>query len=389
MKILDVFDHFGVGYKLTTRSIVCETCPSCGKKDKVWLFKPDERKHSYRTGGQCWSCGVKYSAYTYFVECGFEPDEVRKQLNIGLKAGADINADLWQIPDFGVSPEAITETQSFTEAEIPETFVRPQYWPTHPASRYARKRGVIKPIDDFVFIDPIKNAIAFPVIYQGQLAGFQRRYVEPSNPKIKTRTDPGVPRKSSLIVLGEESAPICVVEGPFDAVSAAWLGWQGVCTMGCVVTKEQAQSIAMMALDTSDSPFVYIGYDKDTEGEKGARELARLLDLYGIRFSRVYPKEGKDLNASTTSMFQSEVFPEIPRGIDKSKVVEIQNDWAWDLPLLPEFQFMEYSIGLKKSEVQPYREKDKTITNDFSWNHVRWPDRRKKLRMFKNVKKRK
>ena len=389
MKILDVFDHFGVGYKLTSRSIVCEQCPSCGKKDKVWLFKPDERKHSYRTGGQCWSCGAKYSSYTYFVECGFEPDDVREHLHIGLKGCADENGELWQIPDFGVSEEALKETVAFKEAEIPETFVRPQHWPTHPAAHYARKRGVIKPIENFIFIDPIRNAVAFPVIYQGQLAGFQRRYVDPSNPKIKTRTDPGVPRRSSLIVIGKEKDPICVVEGPFDAVSAAWIGWQGVCTMGCISTKEQAQAIAMMALEVSDTPFVYIGYDKDTEGEKGSRELGRLLDLYGVRFSRVYPKQGKDLNASITSVFQAELFPQIPQGVDKGKVVEIQHDWAWDLPLLPEFKFMEYSIGLKKSEVDPYRRKDSTITNEFTWEHVRWPDRRKKLRMYKNAKKRK
>ncbi len=379
---VDALEQFGVGYRTTTRSIVIETCPACQKKWKVWMFRPDERKGGGRTGGQCWRCGERFSSYTLLISLGFDEDDVREALRIG-RHSPDLQPDEWRIPDF--EPEWADMKAlglNLKEAEIPSNYFRVCEWPEHPAAEYAARRGLVAPMSEYVFIDPMTNAVAFPITHDGMLVGFQRRFVKPLNPKLKTITDANAPRKHSFICMGEPNAPIAVVEGPFDAVAAAWFGWYGVSTLGSQVAKTQAQEIAQMALKTKQP--VYLAFDQDLAGEKGARVLAKYLDAYGITFQRVLPLDPQinDLGELLEKSIETAIFPKVSVIKELHRYVRIIEDWAWDLPELPGLEFLGTAIAPSKEQVKPYRERDKSITNNYQWQTFRYPERKAKVRKF-------
>jgi DNA primase len=130
------------------------------------------------------------------------------------------------------------------------------------------------------------------------LVGFQKRFIS-SDAKIKVHTDANLPKAHTFIKFGHINNPICVVEGPFDAVAAVWYGYYGVATMGAQISSSQAKQIAMMAMEQNpNNPVIYIGLDPDEAGENGACKLARFLDFYGVKYERVVPIiEEEDFNS--------------------------------------------------------------------------------------------
>jgi 5S rRNA maturation endonuclease (ribonuclease M5) len=380
---IDALEQFGVGYRTTHRSIVIETCPACQRKWKVWMFRPDERKGGGRTGGQCWRCGERFSSFSLLKSLGFDEDEVREALRIG-KFSPDLQPETWRLPDFEPEwKEMKSLEKNLKEAVVPANYFRLCDWPDHPAAEYARKRGLVAPMTEYIFLDPLTNAVAFPVTCEGMLVGFQRRFVKPLNDKLKALTDSSVPKKYSFICAGEkEGNPIAVVEGPFDAVAAAWFGWYGVCTMGSTVAKSQAQELAQMALQTEQP--VYLAFDQDVAGEQGARVLAKYLDAYGIPVKRVLPRDPhiKDLSELLEKNIETAIFPKVSQIKEAERYVTIMSDWAWDLPELPGLEFLGTAIAPTVDDVAPYRAKDKSITNDYHWQTFRYPERRAKVRRY-------
>jgi len=328
----------GIEYKTNRRSLILKHCPDCGRSSySVWMFRPEEGTN--RTGGSCWKCGSKFSTYTYFVKSGYEPDDARKTLGIG-RHSPDLHPDSWNLPDFNVASEIAEQLVTMTESKpIPDHFMKVRDWPYHPAGKYARSRGIVGELADVIYIDPLSNAVAFPVTSNGIHVGFQRRYVNPIN-NMKVKTDSGIPKSRSFITVGTPTQQICVVEGPADAVAAAWFGYYGVATMGASVTKSQAQEIAMMAMEqNSDNPIVFIGFDKDDAGEIGARNLARYLDAYGINFFKIKPcGEYKDfgdalIKGSGLDWTTQDVFLNI------DGLVELEGHWHWSTQMLEGFRF--------------------------------------------------
>lgn len=338
----EVLDKFNVDYKTNRRSFILRYCPACGRnKNTVWMFRPEE--NTSRTGGQCWVCAHKFSSYTYLTMLGHEPKVVRKEMGIG-QFSPDLDPESWRLPDFnGEESTKINQENPILEVTKPLHLMTVWDWPDHAASKYARSRGVCGDLGKLIYIDPISNAVAFPVEADGKLVGFQRRFVSPDAP-FKVKTDGNLPKARSFIKIGSPEMPICVVEGPFDAVAAAWFGYYGVCTMGASLSKTQCQEIAIMAFNQNpDNPIVYIGLDNDEAGEIGARNLARLLDAYGVGFKRVLPdadfkdlgdalKEGSKIDFSNQQEFLNIEGP----------VVEV-DEWHWSLKSLEGFK---YKIGI-------------------------------------------
>jgi hypothetical protein len=379
---IDALEQFGVGYKTTSRSIVIETCPACLKKWKVWMFRPDERKGGGRTGGQCWRCGTRFSSYTLLKELGFDEDDVREALRIG-KFSPDLQPESWRLPDFEPEWKDMKDLEkNLKEVPIPSNYFRVCDWPDHPAAEYAKSRGITAPVSEYTFIDPLTNAVAFPITHEGMLVGFQRRFIKPLTDRLKTITDASAPRKYSFICMGEPTGPIAIVEGPFDAVAAAWFGWYGVATLGSVVSKSQAQEIAQMALKTGQP--VYLAFDQDLAGEEGCRLLAKYLDAYGVKFKRVLPlnPEFKDLSELLVKHVETSLFPAVSIFKEQHRYLKILDNWAWDLPELPGLEFLGTTIAPKQEEVWPYRQQDKTITNDYNWQTFRYPKKKSKVRRY-------
>jgi len=344
-KLEEIYSQFGIEFKTNRRSFIFKHCPACGKsKNSVWMFRPDEG--SLRHGGQCWTCGTKFSGYSYLVAMGYEKKEVRVALGIG-QYSPDLDPESWRLPDFEVGEsEALDESLVAHEAEIPAHYHKVWDWPNHPASVYARSRGLVGDLSRCAWIDPFANAVAFSITSQDKHVGFQKRFVDP-NAWLKTKTDGSVPKARSFIRFGTVEQPLCVVEGPFDAVAACWFGYYGISTMGASISRTQAQEIAMMAFNQNpDSPLVHIGFDDDEAGERGSRYLARLLDAYGVNFCRVRPEKGfKDFNEALVSggglnLLEQEEFLNI------HGLVREETDWHWSSETIDGFR---YKIGIDYS----------------------------------------
>ena len=296
-KLKEVFDLCGVDFKTNRRSFILRDCPECGRsKYSVWMFRPDDTSTA-RTGGCCWICGHRYSTYSYLIAAGNEPQMVSAFLQMNADS-ADTNAENWQLPDFKPTEADLQPTgHEYQDITIPEHYIKVWQYDSHPAAKYARRRGIVGALANQAYVDPRSNAVAFPITADNKIIGFQRRFVEPGT-GMKVHTDGGLNRERAFIRMGAESLPILVVEGPFDAVAAAWFGFHGVSTMGASITKTQAQTLAMMAIQ-QDATYPHIGIclDNDEAGEAGSRFLARALDAYGVGFTKYAPLPGfKDLN---------------------------------------------------------------------------------------------
>jgi len=335
-------DAFDLQFKTNRRSIILRDCPECARsKYSVWMFRPELK--TGRTGGQCWICGATFSSHTYLVKCGVDETDARKALGIGRQS-PDLSPDAWKLPSFDKDLFQEEEAERFIakQASVPSHFFRASDWTSHPAAVYARKRGAIAPLSHEVFIDPHTNAVAFPISCDGVLVGFQKRYVTPQT--IKTRTDPNIPKKLSFIQYGIKGNPLCVVEGPFDAIAAAWFGYHAVCTMGAEVSRGQIQRIAIMAAEHTPGREVYIGFDRDNPGEIGARKVAKCLDAYGVDCKRVIPNLEMEDFSSMLSKHSGLELNSMNEMCEIEGLVDVVQDWKWWQPLLADFDYMPRAV---------------------------------------------
>jgi len=325
-----VLDEYGVKYKTNKRSIIIETCPCCNKSWKVWMFRPSKENSGF-TGGQCWRCGNRFSSASLLFKLGLDDyPSIVSRLNLdGLR---EVDYDSMSLPDFGVSSEVSTELSYVEEIDVPACLIPIDAWPEHRASKYAMSRGVLPPMTQYTFIEPMANAVAFPVLFDDLLVGFQRRYVTPTSDKFRIRSDPNIPKAHSFVDFGEEENPLCIVEGPFDAVAAAWFGLRGMATMGKDVSRYQAQQLCSLSV-AAGHDTVYVAYDVDIEGERGARVLARYIDMYGLKIARLLPPKGfKDLNAYLEFAIKDKGFTTVER-FELSRL-RLLDGWRWDIPVL-------------------------------------------------------
>lgn len=293
-----LLDKYAIDYKVNRRSFILKFCPSCGKsKYSVWLLKPEDDET--KVYGQCWVCGAKFSILKYLTDCGVESYKKLKSELFGRQISKP-NAGMFDldIPMPNTPINQKHESLKLNHYSIPGTFHKVYDWPSNPASIYARKRGVIGDLQHEVYIDPFARAVAFPIYCFDTLVGFQKRFIS-SDAKIKVHTDANLPKAHAFIRFGEINRPICVVEGPFDAIAAVWYGYYGLATMGAQISASQARQIAMMAMEQDpNNPIVYIGLDPDEAGENGSCKLARFLDFYGIKYERITPIiEQEDFNS--------------------------------------------------------------------------------------------
>jgi hypothetical protein len=379
----------GIAHRVNRRSIIIKECPSCHKQWKLWMFRPDPNKGGGMTGGQCWRCGTSFSSFTLLQKMtSLSNEKIAALISPNKRYTPDLEkTDIWELPDFFLSEELRDLEENIKEIDIPKNFMTVDSYREHPASIYARKRGIIPPYDSSIFIDPLTASVAFPILCQDFLVGFQRRFIAPLNPNLRMKTDSGVPRASSFIFVGEPSSNICVVEGPFDAVAAAWFGFYAIATMGKEITRAQAQEIASYAIQHAVpgiSPVVHIGLDSDSAGEEGARTLARYLNAYGIPFCRVFPEDPgiKDFNdlllRIVNPLEMTEAIQIDPRGI-----VRFKRDWGWDLPIIGDVDFYKFiSATTDKKIIESARSWDNTITNKYTWKDVRDEKTKKKIRQF-------
>ena len=290
--LVDFLSGNDIQHYTTSGSIVLSSCPECGSENnKVWLYK-DRSDESKPFFGKCMKCSKNWNSFSYLIAIGIEPSLVKHlhgTMENGLSLGMISSLDI-----FAEKPKEVEQIESIAEIDV-SLFASVDEMPNHSASLYAKKRGWTKRFSDSILIDQYSNAVVFVVKKQGKVIGIQRRFVAPRDPKMKTMSSPGFPKRSAVMEFPNEG-DVCVCEGPFSALSANHLGYHGICTFGCNVGEEQLDIIANVA--ESNGKKVYVGFDLDEAGEKGFTRIANTFKWRDIPVFKVKPEYGNDLNDS-------------------------------------------------------------------------------------------
>jgi hypothetical protein len=342
---------FDVPHKKNDKSIILKTCPHCGNENyKLWMFRPIKSSRDplgSRTNGACWVCGTKVTSFKYLL--GFASmEEVKKALGFEeFKSqfidGGDLTLQFDsflksfdEIDQIKPDPHTLIESEPI---QIPAYYKKVSDSASSPEGKYAASRGVIGRLQEEVYIDPMNKSVVFPLwAHDETLSGFQERYVKTKEfigkdgkkVSLKCKTSGGIKKSKSVIIVGNPSDQVCLVEGPFDAVAAVWFGYCGICTLGATGSREQVQMAAAYAA-ISGKPL-HIGYDQDKAGEVGARNIAKICDSMGIPFARVIPfAAGEDFSSMLTNHcgFNLSIQDKIIHL--KGMIRELYN-WRWDLP---------------------------------------------------------
>lgn len=286
-KFIDVCEISGIAFKLSgSNGMRIKECPHCGDKQwKAWIYTMEDAR-----GGACAKCGVKYSFRGFLLACGVDKDTVDAHLQP-------------QSTSLNLEEEEVEESDDGGTVE-PVTVVIPPLWayisemPNHPASLYAKQRGVPESLYDKIMISPASNSVAFLCHdFEGNLVGYQVRFVDTpiKGPKVSTMKD--FKTHENILLYVKEGKPLVVCEGPFDAVSAYVLGYSAACCFGSSMGRGQMDLINR-AMGMCKAPFLIAGLDMDDAGKKAKSKLLGYCEDKGLPVKVGYPETGKDLNES-------------------------------------------------------------------------------------------
>jgi DNA primase len=143
-------------------------------------------------------------------------------------------------------------------------------------------------------IDHASCAVVFVVYDNGQVAGYQRRYLFPNNEWTKAKTSEGFSKTEHILVFMNPGKDIAVCEGPFTGVSAWHFGYTGVVTFGASVSETQIKKI----LDLANLMNVRVGiaFDDDDAGSKGTTRIRSAMHWAGKTTFKLKASTGNDLN---------------------------------------------------------------------------------------------
>jgi hypothetical protein len=220
--------------------------------------------------GRCYAgqCQTNYSSIKYLLAAGMDYIDVAavhgRDPDSSLR-GLTVNVD--ELLEMAKDGKSEVELVPVPEDPALAKFFRINDWIDHPAAVYAIKRGVPRELYDRVLIDPEQNAVVFVVKKDDVVVGYQRRFVNPVAPHLKTKSSLGFKKTQHLLHFPKENAKIVVCEGPFTAIAAWQYGYYAVCTFGSGVSAEQVRQIAELS-EKIKQP-VGVAFDLDAAGKKG------------------------------------------------------------------------------------------------------------------------
>lgn len=286
-KFLNFCEENGIGFKLTSQGVRFRECPTCGTSDyKAYMYLDNGP-----LTGSCAKCSWKFSAKTFLQESGFDESDIYEAC--GSDMALEIEED---IPQYN-------QQKNEKNNEFP-TIERPNHWVsinndiTHPSAVYAKKRHVCESIYDRVLIDTSVGGVVFIVTdLKNREVGYQIRFTNPRNPKIKTKTMTGFEAKKNLFYLIRPKRPILLCEGPFDTVAAYKLGYSSACFFGSSPSPEQMGMVEFLMLDRNISSVI-VCFDRDSPGYKASSIAARYCQENGLKYIYGIPDFGKDVSES-------------------------------------------------------------------------------------------
>lgn len=280
-----------VGHSTNGKSIILLEAPCCGGHNKIYLHKNDSEPGA-PFFGKCMKCETSWNSRSYLVETGFEHEKV-DHLHGGV-----MNLEKFELMAMPVLELLVPLRKE--EAEEPVYFSADSFYPIseipdNEAALYAKKRGWTPSQEDTVMVDVHTNSVVFVVRDGDAVVGWQKRFLRPPNPHMKTQSAPGF-RKTRFIMEFPGNGDILICEGPFTALSAWHFGYHGVCTFGAAVSEHQVRLIAELAQKTGKR--VGTAFDLDKAGKKGYRTVRMGMHWLGVPTFRVCPETGNDLNDS-------------------------------------------------------------------------------------------
>lgn len=312
----EALDDLGIRNKISGKSLAVHDCPSCGNSEFKVLFdryriKKRERRPDEPFVGRCFkaSCGTNYSSISYLIAAGMAP---AKALGLHGRSFEQAMADILQkqpaLQLLKIDP--VIEIKKVGPVNT-KGFLPLGCWPEHPADQYTVGRGGVKELPN-IMIDPKSNAAVFVVLKDGEAIGFQKRFVNPTNPKFKTWTMPGFDKSSNILEFPRDGKDILICEGPFTALAAWHYGYHAICTFGAQVSDQQLLMIMERVAGTERR--IGVSFDIDKAGRKGLDKIRRYLHWTGIEPFVVKPNGGQnDLNdAWMTGTGVSELTPNWP-----------------------------------------------------------------------------
>lgn len=262
----------GLKFKQTSNSYIFK-CPQpeCNKEDKFYIKKSNGIFI-------CWVCGYRGSRPEYALS---------KVLDIPL---SEILFDLYgngeakgnhiqsfQLEDFDfiddklVSLKPIAAPYNFYALEDPKS---------KRGVDYLESRGIDLDLANKYHITycPEQRRVIFPAEFEGNLYGWQGRWVIDGEPRmINSKSEDGWRAKILMFMDRLKGSKHCVLcEGPIDAIKADLCG-ANICTMGKLVSPFQLNIIRRMGIED-----VYIALDPDAaeETQKIVKDLTKDLKCY-------------------------------------------------------------------------------------------------------------
>lgn len=293
----DFLDDNGVAYKEQGRSIMLQSCPACGNNNwKVALIR-DRDSERKKFHGKCYRNDCRWNSYEYLIEMGIDEDEVKELHGYGAAKSNPEEELLDFLSELNPETEKTTKPVYKPQRVSTQKFFHIEDWPDHPASKYAVSRGYAETFRDHVMIDPETNSVVFLCRDAGQVCGWQKRFVTPSNPRMKTLNPPSeIWQKSKHVLEYPGPGDICLVEGPSTGMSARTFGFHAICTFGSGISQKQLELVLESSIRNSKK--IAVAFDCDFSGVCGYYRIKNYMARRGIEVYRIAPEEGNDLNDS-------------------------------------------------------------------------------------------
>jgi hypothetical protein len=222
-------------------------------------------------------------------------EEIETVTGMGTESSINymINEVKDELFDVGTIKNLKTEEVKIVTKFDGSQFIGLKAIPNNPITKYAVSRGVnLEAHGGVIKACMDTNAVVFLC---GEV-GWQKRFIKPNNPKVKTLTMPGFDAHDNIIVLENGSKDVWICEGPFTAVAAWNYGFTGICTFGAGISSQQLEKIKEISLDKGIK--IGICFDMDEAGDKGVNKILKFFYGYDDMIYRVVPEEGNDLSES-------------------------------------------------------------------------------------------
>jgi len=297
----DFLDEQGFNWVESGKSIALQDCPECGGsnyKVRLRVFDVDESEPFF---GRCQrgSCHQGYSSISWLLKMEVPYTEVMGVH--GLDPEKNIGGIVPEVQDSSL-PD-ITAAPKDTKKDRPDVVIKTDWlktidsWPDHPVSVYAKKRGYVPEFSDIMQLDSKSGAVVFLVRDdKGDCIGFQKRFLYPSNPKMKTKSSDDFKPSEYTLTFHRPGADVVMCEGPFTALSAWHYGFTGVCTFGAFVGDKQIKKVIDLAV--KEKVQVGTAFDDDNAGLTALGKIARFMYWEEIPIFQISAEEGNDLNDS-------------------------------------------------------------------------------------------